>query len=81
MEHGHSKPLTTSQGPVFVRSCACGGVHLCIGGVSINIGKEAAVFLSEEFSRVTKDWREEATTQTTMASPRVLKMAFSSETN
>jgi hypothetical protein len=54
----HSTPLTTSQGPLFVRRCGCGGVHLCIGGVSINLGKEAAVFLADEFSKVTEGWRE-----------------------
>jgi hypothetical protein len=81
MDHSHSSPLTTSQGPVFVRRCACGGVHLCIGGVSINLAKEAAVFLTEEFARVTKGWREESAANEALATPRVLKMAFSSETN
>lgn len=70
----HSTPLTTSQGPLFVRRCACGGVHLCIGGVSINLGKEAAIFLAEEFSRVTEEWREPVASTGVKAPPPVLRL-------
>ena len=80
MDHHHSTPLTTSQGPLFVKRCACGGVHLCIGGVSINLGKEAALFLTEEFARATEDWRAESKPEE-LKLPSVLKLAFSNEAN
>lgn len=80
MDHHHSTPLTTSQGPLFVKRCACGGVHLCIGGVSINLGKEAALFLTEEFARATADWRAESKAEP-VPPPTVLKLAFSHEAN
>ncbi len=76
----HSTPLTTSQGPLFVRRCGCGGVHLCIGGVSINLGKEAAVFLADEFSRVTEDWREVPKPVETPTLPPLLRL-IAQETN
>ncbi len=81
MPNHHSTPLTTSQGPLFVRRCSCGGVHLCIGGVSVNLGKEAALFLAEEFNRVTEDWRAEPTDVDTKPTLPMLKLAFSHETN
>ncbi len=50
--HQHTKSISTTQGPVYVKSCGCGGIHLCIGGVSINLAKETALFLQSELENL-----------------------------
>lgn len=49
--HDHTKTLNTSQGPVTVKRCGCGGIHVCLGGISINLAEETAQFLKEELEK------------------------------
>jgi hypothetical protein len=48
----HSKPINTSQGPLLVKPCGCGGIHLCIGGLSLNLSKEVASFLHQRLGEI-----------------------------
>ena len=47
----HTKSISTSQGPLSVKRCGCGGIHICIGGISLNLAKETALFLQGELNR------------------------------
>lgn len=48
----HSEPINTSQGPLLVKPCGCGGIHLCIGGLSLNLSKEVASFLHQRLGEI-----------------------------
>ena len=48
----HSRTLPTNQGAITVKRCGCGGIHVCLGGVSINLAQETARFLKEELEKV-----------------------------
>ena len=59
MHSEHTKPLHTNQGPMQVKKCACGGVHLCLGSISINLAYETAVNLQEQLHDATGSPRRE----------------------
>ena len=48
----HTRSLSTNQGTISVKRCGCGGVHVCLGGVSINLAQETARFLKQELEKV-----------------------------
>ena len=53
--NNHSQSLPNSQGLVSVKRCGCGGIHVSLGGVSINLAQETARFLKDELERVCLD--------------------------
>lgn len=54
----HTKPIGTNQGVLSVKRCVCGGVHICLGGISINLARETAFHLQEQLSQVCDEIRE-----------------------
>lgn len=57
----HSQSISTNQGPLYIKRCKCGGVHLCIGGVSINLTNETALYISDQLNEACAQIREEST--------------------
>ncbi len=55
----HSKPISTNHGPLLVKKCSCGGVHLCFGGISINLAKDTVLYLSEQLNGICDEMRNE----------------------
>lgn len=47
----HSRSIPTNQGAITVKRCGCGGIHVCLGGVSINLAQDTARFLKEELEK------------------------------
>ena len=47
----HTRSIPTNQGAITVKRCGCGGIHVCLGGVSINLAEETARFLKEELEK------------------------------
>lgn len=48
----HTQSIPTNQGVLSVRECRCGGIHLCIGGVSVNLSRETARYLAKGLQRL-----------------------------
>lgn len=48
----HTQSIPTNQGVLSVRECACGGIHICIGGVSVNLARETARHLAKGLQKI-----------------------------
>lgn len=48
----HTRSIPTNQGVLSVRECRCGGIHLCIGGVSVNLTRETARYLAKGLQKI-----------------------------
>jgi hypothetical protein len=59
MKNEHSQPISTNHGPLTVRKCGCGGVHLCLGGISINLAKDTVHYLSEKLNAISDEIKQE----------------------
>jgi hypothetical protein len=48
----HTQSIPTNQGVLAVRECRCGGIHLCIGGISVNLSRETARYLAKGLNKI-----------------------------